>query len=216
MTSWISGLQGLILDAGSGDKKWQKHISENCRYLSLDYLSVSANSPWRVSSPQINADATSLPIRDRSVDAVINVFVLEHVKSPPLLIKELIRVIKPGGLLLMAGPGDILMTHGEPDCYFNMTKWAYSMHLKENNMEVLEEYYPVKFWMSLFVLIYQKIVRNDVYNRHSIMKLIQIPVLLLSLIVSPPLNLLAYLMDLITPFDTRGYNTYMVIARKAA
>lgn len=214
MISWISRLHGVVLDAGCGDKKWQEYIPKRSKYVSLDYLPVSSDSPWRVSFPKINADATNLPIRENSVDSVINVFVLEHVKSPPLLIRELARVIKPGGLLLLAGPGDILMTHGEPNCYFNMTKWAYNMYLKECNMEILEEYYPVKFWMSLFVLIYQKLVRNDIYNRHSTLKLLQIPVFLISLFVSPPLNLLAYLLDVITPFDTRGYNTYMVLARK--
>ncbi len=215
MRSWLSLLHvGVILDVGCGDKKWEKYIPDNCKYLPLDHLTISLDSPWRISYPQINADATKLPFRSNSIDSVINIFVLEHTKSPTLLIQELTRVIKPGGFLLIVGPGDILMTHGEPNFYFNMSKHAYSMLLKENNMEILDEYFPSKFWMSLFTLTYEKIVRNDIYNKNSIMKLLQLPVFFLSLIFSPIANLIAYIFDLITPFDQRGYNIYMVFSRK--
>jgi hypothetical protein len=106
------------------------------------------------------------------------------------------------------------MSHGEPDNYFNMTRYAYEMLLTENDMAIVEEYYPKKFWLTLFQHVYLKLVRNDVYNRRPILKLIQIPVFALSLVISPLINLLALLLDAITPFDRRGYDIYMVLARR--
>ena len=48
------------------------------------------------------ADIISLPFADCSLDAVICSEVLEHVDSPQKSIEELIRVLKPGGILALA------------------------------------------------------------------------------------------------------------------
>lgn len=205
---------GVLLDAGSGDQKWKKNISSDLDYVPLDYVPAAAASPWRKTFPQVNADATRLPFKDGAFDGVINIAVLEHVRSPQMLIHELIRVLKPGGHLLLAGPGDILMSHGEPFNYFNMTRYAYAALVNETDAEVLEEYYPSKFWMSVASLLYLKIVRNDIYNRHGFLKLVQACVLAISLLISPLINLIAWALDVVTPFDRRGYASYMVLVRK--
>lgn len=214
MLSWIRGISGNFLDAGSGDRKWEKCVSERDRYFSMDYLPAAASSPWREAFPHVNADGMRLPFKDNSFDAVINVFVLEHVPSPHNIIKEFSRVLKPGGTILLAGPGDILMSHGEPYNYFNMTKYAYKKLLEDNRFEIIEEYFPSKSWTSIAVLIYLKTVRHDFYNRHGILKMLQAAVLVVSIFVSPVINVLTWLLDLITPFDKRGYIAYMARARK--
>ena len=50
------------------------------------------------------ADIISLPFADCSLDAVICSEVLEHVDSPQKSIEELIRVLKPGGILALSVP----------------------------------------------------------------------------------------------------------------
>ena len=115
---------------------------------------------------------------------------------------------------MLVGPGDIMISHGEPYNYFNMTRFAYKMLLEKYNLQIEEEYFPSKFWVSILHLIYAKLVRNDFYNKNSIFKLVQAIILFLSLILSPLLNIVAILMDYITPFDKRGYSTYMVLAKK--
>ena len=50
------------------------------------------------------ADIVSIPLLDSSLDAVICSEVLEHVNSPQESIKELIRVLKPGGVLALSVP----------------------------------------------------------------------------------------------------------------
>lgn len=214
MLSWIRGAGGNFLDAGSGDRKWEKCISERGRYLSMDYLPAAVSSPWREAFPHINADGARLPFKDNSFDTVINIFVLEHVPSPHDMIREFSRVLKPGGFLLLAGPGDILMSHGEPYNYFHMTKYAYKKLLEDNRLEITEEYFPYKSWMSIAILAYLKIVRHGFYNKHGIFRIFQAVVLLVSIFISPVINVLAWLLDLITPFDKRGYMAYMVRARK--
>lgn len=214
MLKWLSLVKGLILDIGSGDQRWKAYIPAQVDYLALDYPLTASSCPWRETYPHIYGDAMSLPLKDECVDAIINVFVLEHVVSPEQVLGEISRVLKTDGLLLLVGPGDILISHGEPHNYFNMTRFAYKRLLEKNNLTIEEEYFPSQFWLSVLQLIYAKIVRNDFYNKNSLVKGLQALVLLGSLMVSPILNVIALVMDFITPFDKRGYSNYMVLARK--
>lgn len=52
----------------------------------------------------IVCDITSLPLKDSSVDIVLNLVVLEHVTDPHQVLKEIHRVLKPGGLVFTALP----------------------------------------------------------------------------------------------------------------
>ena len=45
----------------------------------------------------IVADCESLPIEDNTVDMIINVAMLEHVKNPKSVVREMFRILKPGG-----------------------------------------------------------------------------------------------------------------------
>jgi SAM-dependent methyltransferase len=50
------------------------------------------------------SDINDMPFRDGSYDSVICSEVLEHVPSPEESVKELIRVLKPGGVLALSVP----------------------------------------------------------------------------------------------------------------
>lgn len=45
-----------------------------------------------------------VPLDDSSVDCVISLAVIEHVSSPAQMLAQAMRVLKPGGLLLMTNP----------------------------------------------------------------------------------------------------------------
>ncbi|MFI5260379.1 MAG: class I SAM-dependent methyltransferase [Candidatus Paceibacteria bacterium] len=48
-------------------------------------------------NPDIVGDIHALPLADNSVDAIICISVLEHVEEPQLAVREMYRVLKPGG-----------------------------------------------------------------------------------------------------------------------
>ncbi len=52
----------------------------------------------------VGGDILCLPFADSSFDAVSSYQTLEHVYDPPRALDEMIRVLKPGGLLFIAGP----------------------------------------------------------------------------------------------------------------
>lgn len=52
----------------------------------------------------LKATAESLPVCDGEFDAVVSLFVLEHLVNPRRAMSEMARVLRPGGILLLAIP----------------------------------------------------------------------------------------------------------------
>jgi SAM-dependent methyltransferase len=71
------------------------------RYVPLD-LSLSSISRYarEFGRPGIVADATDIPIRDHAVDAVFTRTFLEHVPNPELALREIFRIVRPGGVII--------------------------------------------------------------------------------------------------------------------
>jgi SAM-dependent methyltransferase len=61
-----------------------------------------------------------IPFADDTFDGAITLHVLEHVKQPWNVAKELIRVVKPGAPILSTVPY-VCSVHGFPNHFFNMT-----------------------------------------------------------------------------------------------
>lgn len=95
-----------VLDAGSGDGHWRDHLPRDIRYVGIDLGVGDKNVDYSQLSAKANLEA--LPLRNASFDAAISIQVLEHMKRPWLVLDELSRVIKPGGVLFLSCP------QGEP------------------------------------------------------------------------------------------------------
>jgi len=164
--------------------------------------------------PNLSASPEQLPIKSSSFESVLSTFALEHIIHPRYHIQEIQRILKPGGYAIIGGPGDIYPSHRVPFNFFNIIRFGYYEMFKENNLELIEEYFPSKSWMSILYLIYNTTVRNSWFNKNQFTKLLHMIVFGISLFVSPFLNLLALFMDLITPFDNRVYSIYLALVRK--
>ena len=71
-----------------------------------------------------------LPFQDGVLSGVICENVIEHVPNPFSLIKEIQRVLRPGGLLSLVGT-NMYFTHGFPSHYFNPTRYGMQHLLEE-------------------------------------------------------------------------------------
>jgi hypothetical protein len=104
------GSDKYVLDAGAGLRAVPAHNVVNMDiydYPSTDILAIGQD----------------LPFRDNVFDAVLSLAVLEHVDDPFLCARELIRVVKPGGKLLVNMP-HVWSEHGYPSHYFNATRFG--------------------------------------------------------------------------------------------
>ena len=94
---------GVIADIGAGDGSVLYALSRHGRLGAKSYA-IDA-SPERVAAAVeaapdvvgVVADATSLPLEDKSVDGVICSQVIEHVPDSPHVVGEIARILRPGG-----------------------------------------------------------------------------------------------------------------------
>lgn len=72
------------------------------------------------SSPDILGDASALPISNNSMDTVICSELLEHVPDPKAILREVWRVLKKEGILLLSTPF-LFRIHSDPFDYARYT-----------------------------------------------------------------------------------------------
>jgi SAM-dependent methyltransferase len=84
------------LEIGCGRGAFQDLVDD---YTGLD---ISSKVSCFLHKPFVRADATALPFDNNEFDAVWSVAVLEHVPRPELALQEVCRVVRPGGVVLMA------------------------------------------------------------------------------------------------------------------
>lgn len=117
----------MILDNGAGLRsQWYENVVnfEIVSYPSTDVIGIGE----------------LLPFKKESFDIVLSLAVLEHVKNPFRCAEEIVRVLKPGGTLVVVVPF-LQPFHGYPDHYYNMTSNGLK-NLFKDDIEVIDCYVP--------------------------------------------------------------------------
>lgn len=100
------GPQHVVVDIGAGTSRIRGDV------ITLDL------APY--DSVDVVASIEHLPIRDESVDAVVNVAVLEHLSRRRSTVREFWRILRPGGRLICFVPF-MQGIHAAPDDYVRYT-----------------------------------------------------------------------------------------------
>lgn len=99
------GKGGKILDAGVGMGKMWEGISDYSLFgvdIANEYLKIAKTCGIEVA----NAVISDLPYDDATFDAITTCDVLEHLLDLDASVRELSRVLKPGGLLIIRVPNN--------------------------------------------------------------------------------------------------------------
>ena len=96
-------LQGKVLDVGCGIGDMLSY-RENTVGLDVNPLNVSFCKKRKLNAYVMKPNI--IPFDDKSFDSVLLDNVLEHLESPSLLFKEIRRVLKPDGFVLIGVPGE--------------------------------------------------------------------------------------------------------------
>ncbi|MBA7608043.1 hypothetical protein ES703_15217 [subsurface metagenome] len=136
-------LSGRILDLGGRDLYWKngKPLGGSyLRFLKFDKkVEILRLDIDRETKPdyKIDFEKDSLPFKKNSIDAILIFNLFEHIYNYNFLIKEIFRVLKPGGLVVGSVPF-LIRIHPDPKDFFRYTKQALKQIFKENNFSKIE------------------------------------------------------------------------------
>jgi SAM-dependent methyltransferase len=104
-----------VLEAGCGEGYGADLIADVARHvIGLDY-DESAVAHVRARYPRVamrHGNLAELPLADGAVDVVVNFQVIEHLWDQGQFVAECLRVLRPGGVLLMSTPNRITFSPG--------------------------------------------------------------------------------------------------------
>lgn len=95
----VPHMSGLLLDVGCGWSPYRSVVlgpgSAVTQYVGLDLEGGQYSR-----QPDLTWDGITIPLPDASVDCAMATEVLEHVRDPGAVLKEIFRVLVPGGFFL--------------------------------------------------------------------------------------------------------------------
>jgi SAM-dependent methyltransferase len=139
----------LVLDAGAGEGRYQPEFAHT-RFIGVD-LAVG-DAEWDYHNLDAICTLVELPFQANAFDAVLLTQVLEHVPEPLAVLKEIQRVLKPGGRLFLTVPQS-WHQHQKPHDYFRYTSFGLKYlferaGLQPQSIEPMGGY----FWVLAFQL----------------------------------------------------------------
>ena len=116
LLDWLAArdVRGLrVLDVGCGDRPYEKLLAGAAEIVGFD---VPGNP-----HADLHGSIDAIPVEDASFDVVLCLQVLEHVPAPAAAVRELRRVVKPGGRVLLSTHG-VYPFHPNPD---DLWRWTH-------------------------------------------------------------------------------------------
>jgi SAM-dependent methyltransferase len=128
---------GKLLDIGCGVMPYKDLILESNNIS--EYVGVDIENPayQKHVKPDIYWDGKDLPIDNNVYNSAMLIEVLEHVPKPDEVLKEVSRVLKNEGVLLITVPF-LWPLHDVPHDEYRYTPFALKRLLDDANFEVLE------------------------------------------------------------------------------
>lgn len=115
-----------ILDVGCGIKPYEI-LFKNSKYIGIDIKGGGHKEEFKKVDKYF--DGKNIPFDDNSFDLVICTQVIEHTLEYEYLLKEIYRVLKNEGTLLLTAPF-VWNEHEIPYDFFRFTKYAHENILK--------------------------------------------------------------------------------------
>lgn len=159
-------VSGNVLDIGCGEKLIKKYLSDNCKYIGLDYYKTSVE--WYGSNPDVYGDAQNLMFADNCVDSVLLLDVLEHLPDPEHCLDEVSRILVEHGVFIIFVPF-LYPIHDSPLDFHRWTIFGLRRLVQKHNFEIIEETHegnPVELAGLMMNIALSKTVLNWFHRKN--------------------------------------------------
>jgi 2-polyprenyl-3-methyl-5-hydroxy-6-metoxy-1,4-benzoquinol methylase len=101
------GVRGRIADIGAGEGRFRAAAPDLCTsYIAVDVLR-HAGLPADATFLRADLDREPIPLTDSAVDAAVAIETVEHLENPRAFVRELVRVVRPGGWIAVSTPNQL-------------------------------------------------------------------------------------------------------------
>jgi 2-polyprenyl-3-methyl-5-hydroxy-6-metoxy-1,4-benzoquinol methylase len=101
---WAGTTGGTLVDVGCGSGNLLSHLRRHfTRHVGVDAVRYGGLPVW-AEFTQADLNAARWPLLDACADVVAAVEVIEHLENPRAFVRELVRVVRPGGLVVVTTP----------------------------------------------------------------------------------------------------------------
>ncbi|MBC7911423.1 MAG: methyltransferase domain-containing protein [Pyrinomonadaceae bacterium] len=98
---------GLLVDVGCGNGQLWPFVSQRfSRYIGVDVVRYE-DFPADAEFKQVDLDTGQTSLPDDSADVVASVETIEHLENPRAFMRELARITKPGGWIIVTTPNQL-------------------------------------------------------------------------------------------------------------
>ena len=132
---------GELLDVGCGNKPWLDVFRPRVsKYTGIEHESVFSETTASTSgsgenAPDLYYRGDALPFADASFDTVASFQVLEHTADPFVLVRDMARVLRPGGRLILSAPFSYRV-HEAPHDFFRYTAHGLQSLVEREHLRV--------------------------------------------------------------------------------
>jgi SAM-dependent methyltransferase len=137
--------KGNMLDIGCATKPYESIFATYVKkYIGLDHQ----NSPHVLPKDVIIASAYDTKLSSSSIDTILCTEVLEHLERPSNAIREMHRLLKPGGYVILTVPM-FWHLHEEPRDFYRYTKYGLKYLFEDAGFKI-EEVKPLSGFIVTF------------------------------------------------------------------
>lgn len=195
-------IKGDTLDVGCGQKPYEK-LFNSSRYIGLELDTIENRKNKKA---DYFYDGTTFPFQDNEFDSVIANEVFEHVFNLDNFLREIYRVLKPGGILLITVPF-VWDEHEQPYDFARYTSFGLRHLLEKSGFEIIEHRKSVCDIRVVFQLlngyIYKKTVTKNGYIN-----------MFIAFFLMSPFNIMGELLSKVLPKNEDLYLDNVILLKK--
>ena len=164
---------GDVLDFGCGSKPYKSLFYKAKSYIGLD-IETSGHHHGN-SKVDVFYDGKIIPFEDNRFDAVVSFEVFEHVFNPTEVLREIRRVLKPGGQLLITVP--FAWDEHEAPCDFaRYTSYGVRHLFESNGFAVIEIRKTTAYFLAVMQMLIAYVVQHLAPKGRWLSKIFQLAV----------------------------------------